>query len=63
MGEFTYQGYNTEGFQFSEYAEDNLQLSLIPVWLKFTYNFSSGKKETRIVGERDFQDPNLKKGF
>jgi hypothetical protein len=63
MGEFTYQGYNTEGFQFSEYAEDNLQLSLIPVWLKFTYNFSSGKKVDRIISDRDFKDPNLKEGF
>lgn len=62
-GEFTYQGYNTDGFQFSEYAEDNLQLSLIPLWLKFTYNFESGKKAIRINHDHDFKDPNLKKGF
>jgi hypothetical protein len=63
MGEFTYQGYQTDGFQFHEYSEDNLQLSLIPVWLKFTYNFASGKKTNRIIKNRDFEDPNLKNGF
>ena len=38
-GEFTCKGYNSVGFQFSEYAEDNLQLFIIPLRLKFTYNY------------------------
>ena len=63
MGEFTYQGYNTEGFQFTENAEDKLQLSLIPVWLKFTYNFSSGRKVGRNINDRGFEDPNQREGF
>jgi hypothetical protein len=61
--EFTFQGYETRGSGFSEYSEDNIQLSLIPVWLKFKYSFSSGKKVDRMNRTGDFTENTKKKGL
>jgi len=61
--EFTFQGYETRGSGFSEYSEDNIHLSLIPVWLKFKYSFSSGKKIDRMNRKGDFTENTKKKGL
>jgi hypothetical protein len=61
--EFTFQGHETKGSGFTEYAEDNIQLSLIPVWLKIKYSFSSGKKTERFHRHDEFTEQTKRKGL
>ena len=61
--EFTYRGYQLQGSGFNEYSEDNIHASLLPVWLKFKYSFSSGKKVDRIKRSDDFKEARSDKGF
>jgi len=61
--EFTFQGHEIRGAGFTEYAEDNIQLSLIPVWLKIKYSFSSGKKVGRYQRQGDFTEQTKRKGL
>jgi hypothetical protein len=61
--EFTFQGHETTGRGFTELSEDNIQLSLIPVWLKIKYSFSSGKNTGRIQRQGDFTEQTKRKGL
>ncbi len=61
--EFTFQGHETRGAGFTEYAEDNIQLSLIPVWIKFKYSFSSGKKTGSLQHHGDFSEQTKREGL
>lgn len=48
---FTYQGCNISGMKFNQSTNDNIQMSMFPVWFKLSYTFSSGKKINRIKGK------------
>jgi hypothetical protein len=60
---FTYQGSETYMQGFSEYSEDNIQMSMIPLWIKFKYTFASGRKNKRIERSDDFTDKTGSKGL
>jgi len=61
--EFTFRGHETSGSGFTEYSEEKIQLSLIPVWLKIKYSFSSGKKTGRFQRHGDFSEQTKRKGL
>lgn len=60
---FTYQGSKTTGAGFYNHNSGDIKLSAIPLWLKVSYQFQSGKKANR--NERKVETiPDLpKKGF
>jgi len=60
---FTYQGSETTRKDLNEYTEDNIQMSLIPVWMKFKYTFSSGRKNSRIERSDDFIEQPRRNGL
>lgn len=60
---FTYQGYDISGMNFSQTTEDNIQMSVFPVWFKLSYTFASGKKTRRIDRDNSFKENRPKKGF
>lgn len=60
---FIYHGEETEGTNYYSRSEGNIIMSTIPVWLKFNYQFSSGKKGNRIDRVKDINENLPKKGF
>ncbi len=60
---FTYQGTEIKGVDFYSHSEGNLRLSAVPVWLKFTYQFNSGKAAHKINRTNEDIDNMPKKGF
>lgn len=60
---FTYQGSEIKGENFYSHSEGNVKLSAFPVWLKFTYQFNSGKKVNKIDRVKEDIDNMPKKGF
>jgi hypothetical protein len=60
---FDYQGSEIKGADFYSHSEGNIRFSVAPVWLKFTYQFNSGKtiKKTDRNKEDIYNMP--KKGF
>lgn len=62
-GSFTFQGSETSIMGFNENSEENIQMSLIPLWLKFKYTFSSGRKNKPIERSDDFIQNNKRKGL
>jgi hypothetical protein len=60
---FDYQGSEIKGTDFYSRSEGNIRFSVAPVWLKFTYQFNSGKtiKKTDRNKEDIYNMP--KKGF
>lgn len=60
---FTYQSYDISGQNFNQCTEDNIQLSVFPVWFKLSYSFASGKKAKRIERDNSFEENRAKKGF
>lgn len=60
---FMYQGEEIEGTNFYSRSEGNIKMSTIPVWLKFNYQFSSGKKGNNIDRVKDINENLPKKGF
>jgi hypothetical protein len=60
---FTYQGSEIKGRDFYSHSEGNIKLSAFPVWLKFTYQFNSGKKVNKINRVKEDIDKMPKKGF
>jgi outer membrane receptor protein involved in Fe transport len=60
---FTYQGTEIKGADFYSHSEGNLRLSAVPVWLKFTYQFNSGKAGHKINRDKEDIDNMPKKGF
>jgi len=59
--EFTYMGGETSGRGFKEKFEENIQMSVVPVWLKFKYSFSAGKKGKLIDRTGDFVESTKRK--
>lgn len=60
---FTYQGYESANSNFNVYSEDNIKMSVFPLWFKIKYSFASGKKVKRINRTSDFNEKKIKKGF
>jgi hypothetical protein len=60
---FTYHGSEIKGTNFYSYADGDVKLSAVPLWLKFTYTFNSGKTMTRFSGNKEDIDNMPKKGF
>jgi hypothetical protein len=60
---FTYQGYRINGSDFTIRTEGNIQLSRIPLWVTFRYQFSTGKKINRIDRTREEISNLPQKGF
>jgi len=60
---FTYQGYESANSNFNVYSEDNIKMSVFPLWFKIKYSFASGKKLNRINRTSDFKEKKIKKGF
>ncbi|MCF8360162.1 MAG: TonB-dependent receptor [Prolixibacteraceae bacterium] len=61
--EFTYQGYDISGRNFRQSTEENIQMSLFPVWFKLSYSFASGKKAKQFESENSFEENRPQKGF
>jgi hypothetical protein len=60
---FTYQGTETKGADFYSRSEGNIRFSAIPLWLKFTYQFNSGKTSRRSSSSSEDIENMPKKGF
>ena len=60
---FMYHGEEIEGTNFYSRTKGNIKMSTIPVWLKFNYQFSSGKKGNKIDRVKDINENLPKKGF
>ena len=60
---FTYQGFKTEGVDFYSHSEGNIKLSVFPIWLKFRYQFNSGKKRKTINRAKEIIEDKSGKGF
>lgn len=60
---FTYHGEEIKGANFYSYSNGNIRLSAVPLWLKFTYTFNSGKMLNRFATNKEDIDNMPKKGF
>jgi hypothetical protein len=60
---FTYQGSEIRGANFYSHYGGNIKLSIVPLCLKFTYLFNSGKILNRFTGNKEDIDNMPKKGF
>lgn len=60
---FVYHGNKASGHDFKSRSAGSIQMSLMPVWFKFSYNFSSGKKLETIQREREQIESLPRKGF
>ncbi len=61
--EFTYQRYDSKGYNFKETSEENIKMSALPIWFKLKYSFASGKKVNPINRTNNFKENKVKKGF
>lgn len=62
-GSFIYEGSDIEVSGFSSHSEGIVRLSSIPLWLNFSYHFSSGKKVNTSERTREEISNKQKKGF
>ena len=60
---FTYEGTEIKGVNFYSRSEGDVRLSAVPVWLKFTYQFNSGKSVHKLNRTSEDVDNMPKKGF
>jgi hypothetical protein len=60
---FTYHGSEIKGENFYSHSEGNVKLHALPFWLKFTYQFNSGKKADKIDRIKEGIGNMPKKGF
>ncbi len=60
---FTYQGNEIEAKDFYSHSEGKIIMSAFPIWFKFKYQFSSGKKGNRINRTKEKIQNMPKKGF
>ena len=62
-GAFTYHGSEVQASEFYSRSEGNIQMSTIPFWFKFTWQFSSGNKRSRIERQPENTGERRSKGF
>ena len=60
---FTYHGNKIRGRNFSSHSEGNIMMSAVPVWLKFSYQFSSGREVNTINRSKEQIERRPAKGF
>jgi hypothetical protein len=60
---FVYNGYEIENNDFSVHSEGTVKMSVVPVWFKLTYQFSSGKGLSKMQREVETIEQAPKKGF
>jgi hypothetical protein len=60
---FTYNGSEINGPDFHSSYEGNVKMSPIPFWVKFGFQFNSGKSRNKISREKEEIDNRPKKGF
>jgi Outer membrane protein beta-barrel family/CarboxypepD_reg-like domain len=60
---FIYQGTEIKSADFYSRSVGDLRLSAVPVWIKFTYQFNSGKAVHKINSNKEDLDNMPKKGF
>lgn len=60
---FTYQGYDIGADDFTVTSEDNIKMSMVPVWFKLKYSFASGGKVRHLERDKVFEEKRVKKGF
>jgi len=60
---FTYQGYEIYADDFMLSSEDNIRMSVVPVWIKLKYAFTSGSKVRHLERDHVFKEQRVKKGF
>lgn len=60
---FTYYGNETAGSGFESYANGVVHLPAFPLWFKLSYQFSTGKKQTKIERSKTEPEPEKRKGF
>ena len=60
---FTYYGNETSAQGFENYADGMLQLPAFPLWFKLSYQFSTGKKQTKIERSKMEPESEKRKGF
>jgi len=63
MRSFTYQGYDISAADFTASSEDNIKMSLIPIWFKLKYSFASGNKVRRLERDKVYEEKRVEKGF
>ncbi|HCE58409.1 MAG TPA: hypothetical protein DER09_11400 [Prolixibacteraceae bacterium] len=61
--DFTYQGNKTSGHGFKNHTEGVVNLPAFPLWIKLSYQFSSGKKEIKSERPKSVTEPEKRKGF
>jgi outer membrane cobalamin receptor len=60
---FTYQGSEVVGPDFYQYSKGEIQLSAVPLWIKISYRFSSGKNMQKIERTGEVPVQEKRKGF
>lgn len=62
-GIFTYHGTEIRGTNFYSYSNGNIRLSAVPLWLKFSYTFNSGKTLKKPASNTEDIENMPRKGF
>lgn len=60
---FIYQGSEVTGPDFYHYSKGEIQLSSVPLWIKISYRFSSGKNVQKIERTGEIPVQEKRKGF
>jgi len=60
---FTYEGHEINGINFYSHSQGDIRLPAFPFWLKFEYQFNSGKKINNVSRTKEETDKMPKKGF
>ncbi|MEE4176056.1 MAG: TonB-dependent receptor [Bacteroides sp.] len=62
-GSFVYQGSETNSFAFSDYSTGEILMSMVPFWIKFNFQFFTGKKRESIDRQREETESIQRRGF
>jgi hypothetical protein len=60
---YTYRGSETQTSEFHDYSTGQIQMSAIPVWFKFSWQFQSGQKRAAISRSTEAPEEKRSKGF
>jgi hypothetical protein len=62
-GKITYQGSDIYGPNFNSHYKGDIITSMVPAWIKFSYEFSSGKSHGRLPRNTEDPEERRRKGF
>ncbi len=60
---FTYHGNEIKSIDFTSRTDSKINLSAIPLWIRFSYNFSTGRKINNVSREKEEPQSVKKRGF